>query len=277
MKQIILILLCCLSNMAFNLFAQDDPGEEIEIIVIDSYISPKPPYEFILSFFTLIPVKSNVVIDNKYSIVISDELNEDHAKRISMDEFEFDSLIVPFYIEVFTDSIRQKSEIFTLEFLKDEIIETSTLASLFHLCIGGIVFLVPSVGMTNFEGDYHFNLGKEVTIYNFYSGGYNYPVSYVSIEYTHTFGETVKNILRSGYKRIFEVPVIEFISPGITLFTNFKSVNGFSPEITFGLFKLSNVFTVYSRYRYNFKPGGSILKFQEISFGLYSHFFSLNF
>lgn len=277
MKMYIAAALIYVLFYTFNLNAQIENEKEIEVILIDAYVSPNPPHEFVLSFFTLVPVKSSVIIDNRFEVIVSDTLNEDHAKRISLEEMEFDSLMIPFYIEVQVDSIISKSESYTLEIPKVEETETSTWTSLFHLCLGGIVFFVPSTGVTLIDGEMYLNLGKELPIYNFYSGGYNYPTSYLSIEFTHTFGNGGRNLLRSGYKKIFEVPVIEFISPGVSVFTNFKGVNGFSPEITMGLFKISNVFTLYSRYRYNYQPGGIQFNSHEISIGLYSHFFSLNF
>lgn len=275
MKMYITAVMICVLFSAINLNAQIEE-DEIEVILIDAYVSPNPPYEFVLSFFTLLPVKSSVIIDNRFQVIVSDSLNEDHAKRISIEKMEFDSLRIPFYIEVQTDSIISRSEIYTLELPKLEETETSTWTSLFHLCIGGIVFFVPSTGVTMIDGGTYFNLGKEIPIYNFYSGGYNYPTSYLSFEFTHTFGNGIRNIFRLGYKKIFELPVIEFISPGVSVFTNFVGVNGLSPEMSVGLFKISRVFTLYSRYRYNYQPGGINFRSHEISIGLYSHFFSLN-
>lgn len=277
MKMYITAVLICVLFSAFNLNAQIGEEEEIEVILIDAYVSPNPPHEFVLSFFTLVPVKSSVIIDNRFEVIVSDSLNEDHAKRISIEEMEFDSLMIPFYIQVQADSIISRSQTYTLEIPKLEEIETSTWTSLIHLCLGGIVFLVPSAGVTVVDGETYFNLGKEIPIYNFYSGGYNYPTSYLSVEYAHTFGNGARNLHRLGYKKIFELPVLEFISPGVSMFTNFKGVNGLSPEMTVGLFKISRVFTLYSRYRYNYKPGGIEFRSHEISIGLYSHFFSLNF
>jgi hypothetical protein len=83
------------------------------------------------------------------------------------------------------------------------------------------------------------------------------------------------NYLRTGYKQIFEPGFIEYVSPGVKVFTNFAGNNGISPEISFGLFRMLDSFTVYARYRYNIKPGDSSANFNEISIGLYSSFFSL--
>ena len=126
------------------------------------------------------------------------------------------------------------------------------------------------------NGDSHFSLVKEMPLLTFFSSGYNYPSTYISLEYAHVFDAPIKNFLRLGYKKIIQLPVIEYMSPGVNLFTDFLGLNGISPEISIGWFKVYNVFTVYSKYRYNYKPGGSNADFQEITVGLYSNFFSIN-
>ena len=42
-----------------------------------------------------------------------------------------------------------------------------------------------------------------------------------------------------------------------------------------GWFTLLDTFTLYTRYRYNFKPGDTNSNFHEINLGLYTRFFSL--
>ena len=83
--------------------------------------------------------------------------------------------------------------------------------------------------------------------------------------------------MRIGYKQIYQIPVLEYVSPGMDVFTNFLGYNGVSAGISVGWFKISNVFTVFTKYRYNFKPGEEKDDFHEISMGLYSDFFSINF
>jgi hypothetical protein len=80
-----------------------------------------------------------------------------------------------------------------------------------------------------------------------------------------------------GYKHLIEVPGIEYVSPGVNGFTNLKGFNGISPELSMGLFKIFDTFTVYSRLRYNFQPGRRNSEFSEISIGLYSGFFAIYF
>ena len=84
-----------------------------------------------------------------------------------------------------------------------------------------------------------------------------------------------KNFARLGYKRIFPIDYIEYIAPGITAYTNFKGQNGFGPELSVGWFTLFDTFTLYTRYRYNFKPNGTNSNFHEINLGLYTRFLSL--
>jgi len=120
----------------------------------------------------------------------------------------------------------------------------------------------------------YFSLTKEIPLVSFRSRSLKYPSGFLSIEYTYIFDTNKGNYLRAGYKKIFDVPYIEYISPGVSVYTNFSGNNGVSPEVSFGLFTLLDTFTLYTRYRYNIKPGDSNGNFQEIMIGLYSGFFS---
>ncbi|MBZ0199112.1 MAG: hypothetical protein K8H86_04535, partial [Ignavibacteriaceae bacterium] len=104
-----------------------------------------------------------------------------------------------------------------------------------------------------------------------------YPMGYFSAEYSYIINAPVRNFLRVGYKHIIEIPVFEYIAPGLNGFTNFKGFNGISPEVSLGLFRAFNAFTVYTRYRFNAMPGQKGSEFHEFSIGLYTNFFSLNF
>jgi hypothetical protein len=144
------------------------------------------------------------------------------------------------------------------------------------LCLfAGSVFLLPMPGSIHYDAVGYYTLTKEIPLISFRAKKGNYPSGYISTEYTYKFGDKGNNLLRLGYKQIFPIDYIEYISPGITAYTNFKGQNGFAPEISLGWFTLLDTFTFYTRYRYNFKPGDSGSNFHEINLGLYTRFFSL--
>jgi hypothetical protein len=121
----------------------------------------------------------------------------------------------------------------------------------------------------------HFALSKDIPIISFRSSSINYPASYISVEYTYIFDAEKNNLLRAGYKRIYEIDYIEFLAPGLSAYTNFFGNNGMGFELSAGLFTIEDTFTLYSRYRYNLKPGDSSGNFHELSIGLYSGLFSI--
>jgi hypothetical protein len=144
------------------------------------------------------------------------------------------------------------------------------------MCLGGLIFLLPSPGIVIMNNENYLTISKEIPIITFYSRGRNYPSSYLGIEYAHIFNAPKKNFLRVGYKNIYEISLGEFISPGLNIYTDFLGFNGISPELTWGMFRSGQIFTIYTRYRFNFQPSNSFYNFHEISIGLFSHFFSLN-
>jgi hypothetical protein len=184
---------------------------------------------------------------------------------------------VSFIIET-TDSLGNKftSEEYEFDLPYEPIIKEGS--SLWTLCLfAGSVFLIPAPGYVNMHGSDHFSLTKEIPIMSFRSKSRNYPASYISLEYSYIFNAVDKNYLRLGYKRIINIGFLEYISPGITAYTNFKGQNGFAPEVSVGLFTILDTFTVYTRYRYNFNPYDSTSNFHEINLGLYTRFFSIYF
>ncbi len=252
--------------------------DSIEVYLIDSFVSPEKPHKFMLSFFTSDDCKSKVVIDGKYTFTVSDKLTEQHKTQIMLSQMNITKKTVPFIIEV-TDSLGNtfKSEQYEFEMPGDIQMNKEEGSNFLLLCLfGGTVFALPSPTAVMVHGKNYFSLTKEIPVVSI-RGGFVYPAGYFSAEYSHTFNGGPKNLFRLGYKHIFPVPVIEYVSPGLNWFTNFKGFNGISPEFSFGLFRIFNAFTVYTRYRYNFKPGESGTEFHEISVGLYSSFFSLYF
>ena len=276
-----------LLSFIFSLFfvstltAQDDfyDDEAIEIYLIDSYVTPELPHRFILSFFTSDSTTSKVKLNGEYEFSVSNEFTDQHVAEFNITKMKFDSTIVPFILTV--ESIEGKeynSEKFELVLPSEYELDVEKDLSLFTVCcFGGVVFLLPSPTYVSYEGESYFGLSKEIPIISFFSGGYNYPAGYIGIEYAYVFNAPVKNFIRLGYKQIFELPGIEYISSGLNVYSDFLGYNGISPEVTIGLTRVYNVFTLYSKYRYNFQPGNAGRDMHEISIGLYSNFFSLNF
>jgi hypothetical protein len=270
MKNILITIIL----LSFPLFAQE--RDSIEVFLIDNYVTPETPHTFILSFFTSEPAKSKLFIDDKFEYTVSDEFIENHKFELDLTGIQLSNDTVLFFI--FTegeDGIIYKSEVYELNLPFEPDIEAR--GNFFQLCLfAGTIFALPApVYVNGFNGNY-FGLTKEIPLFSL-RGSFNYPLGYFSIEYSHIFNAPFRNFLRAGYKHIIEIPLVEYISPGINGFTNFKGFNGISPEITVGWFRIFETFTVYTRYRYNAKPGSSGNEFREISLGLYSGFFSYYF
>jgi hypothetical protein len=279
MKKFILfsILLVSLSS---SIIAQEefetkvDTGR-IEVFLIDAYVKQEPPYIFILSFYTSEVCLSNVIIDNKYEYLVSNGLSEAHSAKIEITALNFLERNVNFVIETI-DSLgnKYKTEEFEFDLPYEPIIKDGS--SIWTLCLfAGSVFLLPMPGYVITDGDNYYSLTKEIPVVSFRSRRGNYPAGYFSIEYTYIFEAEDRNFARLGYKRIIPIDYIEYISPGITAYTNFNGQNGFSPELSVGWFTLLDTFTLYTRYRYNYKPSDSNSNFHEINLGLYTRFFSL--
>ena len=278
MKNILLFILIILFSKP--VFTQTDFDTEsdsigIEVFLIDAYVKQEPPYIFILSFYTSEVCLSNVIIDNKYEYLVSNGLSEAHSAKIDISDLKFLDKNVNFVIETI-DSLGNKSisEEFEFDLPYEPIIKDGS--SIWTLCLfAGSVFLLPMPGYVNADGNNYYSLTKEIPIISFRSKRGNYPSGYTSFEYTYIFDAQNRNFVRLGYKKIFQIDYLEYISPGITAFSNFNGQNGLAPEISVGWFTLFDTFTLYTRYRYNFKPGDSNSNFHEINLGLYTRFFSL--
>lgn len=268
------ILKYCIFIFTFYFIQLSAQTDSIEVYLIDAYATPEIPHVFKLSFFTSDLAKSKVILDERYTYDVSNELTDMHKTNIDLTGLKFDGNIVNFIILTEdADGNIFKSELFDFDLpFEPEIVEES---NFLQLCLfGGTVFLLPYPGYAFFDGSSSFSLTKEIPIISFRSKSLKYPAGFLSLEYTYIFDVPAKNYLRAGYKKIFELPHIEYLSPGISLYTNFLGNNGISPEVSAGLFSFSETFTVYFRYRYNIKLGGSSGNFQEVSIGLYSAFFS---
>jgi len=251
---------------------------DIDIFVIDSYISPEEPFKFSLSFFTSDSVKSKVSILKDGEYIVSEDYAENHKIEIAVNQSIIKFRVIKYFIFVRDKSGKEsRSQLYEVEIPGTIIVADQNQSGLLQICcFGGIIFGLPSPTLVFKDGGKYFSLTKEIPLFSFYSGGYNYPSGYIGIDYAHIFNSDRRNFARVGYKQIFQVGFIEYLSTGLNFFTDFSGYNGVSPEFSAGLFKIQNVFTFFARYRYNFqlKSGGT--EFHEFSIGLYSNFFSLN-
>lgn len=255
-----------------SMFSQSD---SIEVYLIDAYCTREMPYTFKLSFYTSDVCKSKVILDDKYDYDVSTELTDFHKKEIDINNISFSGKIVYFTIITETESGEKfTSEKFDFDLPYEPQIESGS--DLFTLCLfGSVIFLLPYPSYAFDSNSSYFSLTKEIPFISFRSRKLNYPSGYLSLEYSYLFNSDNPSYLRLGYKKLFEVSHIEYISPGISLYTNFDVNQGISPELSVGLFTIEETFTFYVRYRYNFALQTKGTNFQEINIGLYSGFFSL--
>jgi hypothetical protein len=268
------LLLIILILFSFPLFSQEET-DSVEVYLIDSFVTPEKPNKFILSFFTSAPTKSRVVIDGKYEYKIAEELSGEHKFQLDISELQFEKEIVPYIIYVVDSSGNNStSERYEFNLPYERTVESES--NFLMLCLfGGAVFALPSPVYVKAKTESYFSLTKEIPIVTIRGKGIKYPMGYFSAEYSYVFNAPVNNFLRLGYKHIIDFPGLEYIAPGINGFTNFKGFNGISPELSVGLMKIYNTFTIYTRYRFNVKPGEKGSEFHEFSIGLYTNFFSV--
>ena len=255
-----------------SFYAQE--SDSIEVYLIDAYVKPELPHNFTLSFFTSDLCKSRVIIDENYEYTVNDELSDMHKMEIEITDLEFNDKVVNFVI-ITEDEAGKKyvSEVFDFDLpYEPEIKEGS---DFLQVCLfGGAIFLLPYPSLVLQKGESFFSLTKEIPIISFRSKSRRYPAGYLSLEYSYIFNASAKNYLRAGYKQLYELPYVEYLSSGVSLYTNFLGNNGIGIEASLGLFTIVDTFTLYTRYRFNIKMGDSPGNFHEISLGLYSSFFS---
>lgn len=277
MKNIPFLIIIILLFSSVCRYSQTIDKNSAEIFVVDSYVSDKIPHRFHLLFFTDDSVMSEIIIDGKNKEIISKKFTTNHKFEMDFTKLNFDSAKVPFKVLVtYPDGTVKISDIFKVELPYNAVELKAETPGLFQMCLGGILFLLPSPGLVIKNGKSNLSLTLEFPLISFYSDGYNYPSGYISAGYSHQFGTDNKNYFKLGYKKIFDGKFIKFISPGLDLFSNFKGDSGIAPEITFGLLKIAGVFTLYTRYNYSFSFENSENNFHEISIGLYTNFFSIN-
>lgn len=249
--------------------------DTIEVFVIESFISADNQKILNLTFFTSELSTSEILFTDGTIIQLSDSLTDTHKKNINISGIPTDSNVLRFQIRVKAESGESfLSDILEVALPLEKVIESES-NELTSCLYGGVVYLVPSLSYNFFSNEEKLGYGKELPIISFYSGGFNYPQSYFSLEYMHIPGSVIKNSLRVGYKYIFSIPLFEYVSPGFTGFSNFKGRNGIGIEATLGLFTYQQVFTFYFRGRFNSTLIRNGLEFTDFSIGLFSSFFSL--
>ncbi len=268
-----LIILFLISFQLISFAQNEDIQEELEIFLIDAYCKPDSNRILIITFYSSFPVKSKVILENKYEYEVSKELSELHKIRIDLSNLSFEDKQVDFVVKSVDSSGNQYiSETFDFDLPFEPTVIGGS--NIFTLCLfGGAVFLVPNPGLVVQNNKAEWSLTKEIPLFAFRKG-YNYASSYVSFELSYFNNFENKFNYRLGYKKIWEVKSIEYISAGISGFTNFKDESGFSPEVTVGLLKLYESFTIYTRYRYNYIFNSDYGK-HEFYLGFYSGFFTI--
>jgi hypothetical protein len=276
MSLIKVILFTLITAVQIN--AQTDTTiSTMEIFIIDSYITREAPNKFILSFSTSDSANSKLIINDKKILDVSKTLSENHKIELELNKLNLDSAKFNYVVIVCDRKGKEtRSEVYHVEFTQELTISEEHNVGIFNVCLGGIVFAIPSPTYLWINNEHHWSISKEIPLFSFYSVGYNYPSGYFGVEYSYIFDSDRKNFLRVGYKQIIKVPEIKYISPGLNYFTDFRGYNGLSAELSVGLFQIQNVFTFYTRYRYNFQLQNNGTAFHEISIGLFSNFFSLN-
>ncbi len=276
------MVLCLLITILFSNFicAQTDSIKSslIDIYIIDSYITPEEPYKFVLSFYTSDSCKSKIVIDNKELSVASDFVNN-HKIEIDLKGIVNNKNTIKYKVVVIDkNNAQNESQYYEVEVPQNILLTYKKDTGLLQVCcFGGVFFGLPSPTLVLQNNKRYLSITKEIPLFSFYSRSYNYPFGYIGIEYAHIFDYDKQNFFRFGYKQIVQLNFIKYISIGINHFTDFKGYNGLSPELSMGLFQIQNVFTVYIRYRYNFQTVRKGTDFHEVSIGLYSNFYSINF
>ncbi|NWG28488.1 MAG: hypothetical protein HXY48_08135 [Ignavibacteriaceae bacterium] len=268
----IISLLLLFLAVSENIFGQTD---SIEVYLIDAYCTREAPYIFKLSFYTSDVCKSKVILEDKYEFGVSYEPTDLHKTDIALSNLPLKDNLVNFVIITENESgVTNKSEVFDFDLpFEPQIKEGSDWIT---LCLfGSSIFLIPYPSYAAESQQSYFSLTKEIPIISFRSKSLNYPSAYLSFEYSYIFNAENPGYLRAGYKRIFEIPGLKYISPGITLYSNFNTNQGISPEFSIGLLTIKDTFTMYVRCRSNFTFHSSGTNFQEIYIGFYSGLFSL--
>ncbi len=285
--------------ISFPLFSQEEPdtsggagdGEVYEIeddttswygddstsvFVIESYVKQEEKTEIVVYFFATEPVKARIVLDGTQQFTVSDTLGESFRFITDISSVKATSNILRAVIFVENGAGEMSSsEEFEIKLPFEPEIEGTALGYLADCTLGGISFLVPSPGFTLFKDQSRFSFFKELPLVVFQSEISTYPWMAFSVEYAHTPDIEFKNRFFAGLKFPIEVPVINYIAPGLSYSTNFLGVNGISPEISFGLLDVFRVINLNIKARYNWYPQSGTRDNFDINIGLTSYFLTL--
>lgn len=274
MKNILFKFAIIFFLFSITISAQD----ESEIFIIDGFVTPEKPHIFKLSFYSSVPVKTKLLLNEQYEFDISNEFLEDHKIEIDFSTYKFNKKNIPYKILSENENGEKSiSEDFEIILPYDEFIFTKSGSNpISTILLGLLLYSLPSPNLAIIDKENYFSLTKEIPIITFYGSGYNYPSGNISFEYTHIYKSDLRDLIRLGYKHIIPIKGIEYISPGVSGFSNLKGFNGIGAEFSIGFFKVYDVFTVYTKYRYNLKPNDTSKYFHEISVGLFSHFFTID-
>lgn len=267
------IVICTVMSLFAN---TGNNRDSIEVFIIDAFVPPEAPDVFTITFYTSDLCKSAIMLDDKHLIPLSDTPTDNHRAEILLSQYNFNKDLIPYHIIVEDKMGRKwKSEVYDLEIRKEMVVESSG-SNFFSCLMGSVVFLTPQVAYINAHGESFLRLRKELPLFTFHSGGYNYPTGAFMFGYAHTFKFKPNNLFLYGYKHFIEIPVFEYVSPYVGGYSNFMGVNGASAEVSVGLLKLYNVFSIEAGGRYSLQPGVKGTEFWEISLGLFSSFFTLH-
>lgn len=260
-----------------SIFAQDDAAaDSIEVIVIESFIPQEKPNEISVTFFASEPVRATLVLNNEYSFDLGEEFKEEYKVIQDISQLKFALKEIKAFVKVVSASGSiSHSEEFYLDIPEEFVFEGGS-GEFSNCLLGGVLYLIPTFTAANFKDTWYYGIGKEFSLFTITSNSTLRPIGYFGVEYQYLFKKPRANYLRIGYKHVIEMPIIEFISPGVLGYTNFIGQNGVSVELSVGLFKLTSAFTVVTKGRFSFSPGVKGSEFNEVSLGLQTNFFTFH-
>ncbi len=276
MKKFFLIFVAIFLLFSVSFFAQEG---ELEFYLIDSYVTIEKPHKFKLMFFTSDSCTTKILFNNAKLFVISNSLKEEHKFELDLSGFVFDSAFVPFVLIAKDKNGKVfKSERFEVELPNDEsLLQSESGGSVLNLCLGSVSLLLPSVGVYySNRKTFNLALAKEIPFLSFGNIGKAYPSATLSVGYSHFFNAETKNYLSIIYKRIFKIPTLQYFAFGGGITTDFQGAYFFSPEFELGVLKLSEDYTLFLRYKFDFDFNCYCNKKNQFYLGLYAPFFSIN-